>query len=353
MLLASVEAALGRLGVKVRRVLVAVSGGIDSTVLLDALATLQGPLRLTLALGHVHHGLRGLEADADERSVRTLADKLGLASFVARIDPGSLREGRSNRERPTLQEAARQLRYQALQRMADEWPADHIATAHNLNDQAETVLMRLLRGTSPDGLGGIPEASPDRRVVRPLLAVTREEIESFARERHLLWREDASNAGDAYTRNRIRHHWLPALTREFNPQLLRVTGNLAEAQRRDSEWLATLVEAAAPDWITKHRGTQARGPGEAGGEEGDRIELAARGWDALPEALARRLVVRALGEMGAGRDVTRTHIRRMLDFMCGGAARETGKTLELPGGLELRQERSSFVLRRGRGGRGE
>ena len=127
------------------------------------------------------------------------------------------------------------------------------------------------------------------------------------------------------------------MVREFNPQLLRILGNLAEAQRRDAEWIASLVASTAPKWFTKHvAGT--------GGEE--RIELAADGWDELPKALARRIAVLALGEMGAGRDLSRTHIERTLAFLRGGPRRESGKTLELPGGLALCKHRSGFVLRR-------
>ena len=129
-----------------------------------------------------------------------------------------------------------------------------LATGHQADDQAETVLLRLLRGTGPDGLGGIPERSPDGRIVRPLLGVSRAEIERFARSRRLSWREDASNASERYARNRLRRRWLPGLTQDFNPRLLRAIGNLAEAQRRDSEWIISRVEQEAASRFTQEGG---------------------------------------------------------------------------------------------------
>ena len=217
--------------------LVAVSGGIDSVVLAHALAARAPRGGRAVALGHVDHGLRGEASAADAAFVARLAGKLGVPGAGRRVDPATLREGGSSRDRPTLQEAARALRYEALDEMARELGASAIATAHNADDQAETLLPRLLRGTGPDGLGGIPEASPDGRILRPLLGVSRAEIEAFARAHAIAWREDASNQADGYTRNRLRHHWLPGLAGEFNPRLLRSLGELAEALRRDAEWI--------------------------------------------------------------------------------------------------------------------
>jgi tRNA(Ile)-lysidine synthase len=210
--------------------------------------------------------------------------------------------------------------------MAAAAGADWIATGHNADDQAETVLLRLLRGTGPDGLGGIPERSPDGRILRPLLGVPRAEIEAFARARDLAWREDASNASDAYARNRLRRHWLPELAAAFNPQLLRKLAGLAEAQRRDAEWIESWVQ------------------GEAGRrfEEADgRVRIDAKGWGELPEALSRRLARRALRRAGRGRDVTRAHLVRMDAFLREG---RPGTAIELPGGLELARGREGFVL---------
>ncbi|HKJ23747.1 MAG TPA: tRNA lysidine(34) synthetase TilS, partial [Myxococcota bacterium] len=176
----AVEAALEAQGTRDGGLLVAVSGGVDSVVLAHALGTLRGRLGLDLSLGHVNHGLRGAESDADQASVEALAAKLGVPFAARRVDPAALRVGGPSRDRPTLQEAARRVRYDALREMADAAGARWIATAHTADDQAETLLMRLLRGSGPDGLGGIPERSPDGRILRPLLGVCREDVLAHA-----------------------------------------------------------------------------------------------------------------------------------------------------------------------------
>jgi tRNA(Ile)-lysidine synthase len=300
--------------------LVAASGGVDSTVLACALGEIARQRRLELVIGHVNHGLRGAASDADEQAVRDLAASLGAPVEVVAAHPRGLRSGRSSRERPTLQEAARTLRYRALRSMATRLGAERIATAHNADDQAETLLLRLLRGTGPDGLGGIPERSPDGVIVRPLLRVPRAEIEAYARARKLAWREDASNHSLDYTRNRLRHHWLPGLQREFNPRLLRVVADLAEAQRRDSEWIEAQVEREA--------GLRLRSDGEW-------LRIDAMDWSQLPEALARRLVRRALRRCGAGRHASRVHLERMGEFLRAG---RVGSHIEIPGGLRLERD---------------
>ena len=290
------------------------------------LARLAPSAGFELALGRVNHGLRGAESEADAKGVEALAGRLGLRCATRRADPRPLREGVSSRTRLTLQEAARELRYAALDAMAHECGADRIATAHTADDQAETVLLRLLRGCGPDGLAGIPERSADGRIVRPLLRVTRREIQAHAIRRRLRWREDASNRRSDYARNRLRNEWLPGLARDFNPRLLRAIGNLAEAQRRDSEWIRQQVEGRAAEWFTR---------------EGAWLRIEARGWSELPEALARRLVREALGVCGAGREASRVHIERALAFLREG---RIGRRIELPPGLVLVRDRSGFRL---------
>jgi tRNA(Ile)-lysidine synthase len=321
-----VRQALLRFGCPGSSLLLAVSGGLDSVTLCHVLHELSEELGLKILIGHVNHGLRGADSDADEASVRALAGRLGLEFEAARLAPGSLRQGVSSRDRPTLQEAARELRYAWLDELAERRGVRHIATAHTLDDQAETVLLRLLRGTGPDGLGGIPEQSRDGRLVRPLLAVSRGSIERFAAERRLSWREDASNARLDYTRNRLRQRWLPGLVQDFNPQLLRAIGNLAEAQRRDSEWIEAEVQ----------REIAARFA-----EDGSWLVIDAKDWGALHEALARRLVRAALERCGSGRLVTRVHLDRFVGFLAAG---ETGRVIEFPGGLMLRRTAGGYRL---------
>ena len=240
--------------------------------------------------------------------------------------PLALCDGPSRR-RPTLQEAARRVRADALLRIADAHGARQVATAHTLDDQAETVLLRLLRGAGPDGLGGIPERSPDGRFVRPLLSVTRDTIERFARQRGLSWREDASNRNERFARARLRHRWMPGLAEAFNPRLLNAVADLAEAQRRDSEWIEEQVEhEARRRWRWAPDGS---------------LTLPRGDWRGLAEPLRRRLARRILRDAGAARDVSRTHLERVGAFLC---APRTGRRLELPGGAELRCEKDGFRL---------
>lgn len=325
------QRALEELGVRPGRLLVAVSGGQDSVVLLDVLAGLAPSLGLNLVVAHVHHGLRGADADADAAHVAQLAEMRELAFVSRRVDVQAERAEHVSRTRPTLEEAARDLRRAALLEMAEETRCAAIATAHHAGDQAETVLMRILRGTGPDGLSGIAPKSADGRWLRPLLGVLPDEIAKWASARQLVWREDASNRDPRFTRNQLRHSLLPALAETFNPQVLRTLSNLAEAQRRDSEWIESQVNAAAKDRL----------------EISDLgIRFAIDGWDELPEALARRLVRRALVSAGLGRDVSRVHLSRVHGVLLQGRAVGRDRRWQLPGGYSLRRVDEHFELTR-------
>jgi tRNA(Ile)-lysidine synthase len=328
-LLVPLRNACDALGLRDQRVLVALSGGVDSSVLLHALAELAPQRGLTLAAGHVHHGLRGAEADADAACAAQLAKQLGVAFALRRVAPRALRASAgASRARPTLQEAARTLRRAALCELQEELRCDCVATAHQLDDQAETVLMRLFRGASPAGLGGIAERSADARVVRPLLGIPRAAIERYARARGLSWREDASNRDAHYARGRLRASGLAAIAREMNPEWLRAVGQMAEAQRKESAWIDEQVEREAQRWLRV----------ESGG-----LALSRSGFTALPEAIARRLLRRALRELGGARELSRAQLDRSAHFLRNAAV---GARLSLPLGLEWRAGREVCRLER-------
>lgn len=317
MVVEAVERALRGFQLRGGKLLVAVSGGIDSIVLLHASVEVANRVGIEISVGHVDHGLRIGESDEDASFVANLARELGLPGYSRRVNPRALREDSSSRSRPTLQEASRTQRYAALYDIAREANCQQIATAHTLDDQAETVLLRLFRGTGPDGLGGIPDRSPNGVVIRPLLRVCRAEIVLYASARGLSWREDSSNASPSYARNRLRLRWLPGLSEDFNPRLLRAIGNLADAQKQDSEWIESLVaEQAAARFI----------------EEQGWLRIRGHDWSELPDALAGRLVLRALRQCGGARDASRVHIARMLEFLRSG---RFGTHIELPGGVRM------------------
>ena len=196
------------------RVLVGVSGGADSVCLMHLLQELAPRLEIEPCIVHFHHGLRGGEADEDEAFVLSLAQNLGFLFKVGRGDVASLAKEKGI----SKQMAGRQLRYGFFEAVAKDIHAQRIALGHTWDDQVETLMMRLLRGTGSEGLQGIP-IQRDGFIVRPLLLTTRREIEEYLRDRNIFFREDSSNQQSDYLRNRVRKKLLPFLEEEFNPQI--------------------------------------------------------------------------------------------------------------------------------------
>jgi tRNA(Ile)-lysidine synthase len=225
------------------RVGVAVSGGADSVALLRALLELKSELGIVLSVVHLHHGIRGDEADADERFVADLAKHFDLELHHEKTDTPQ----HSETEKLSLETAARDLRYTFFGRLLESNACDKIATAHTLDDQAETVLLRILRGTGTRGLAAIPplrDASPvlAARIVRPLLGIHRIEVEAYLTSLHQPWRDDSTNRDPQHLRNRIRHELLPQLEHDYNPALRQSLVNLAEIARAEEEhWVAQLA----------------------------------------------------------------------------------------------------------------
>ncbi len=230
----------GRLGAhpKNEPVLVGVSGGCDSVVLLDLL---QRAGFDNLVVAHLHHGLRGKEADRDEKFVRQLAEAAGAGYVTGRVET----RRRAARERESIEEAARKLRRTFFARAARKHGAKSIFLAHQADDAAETVLFHLARGAGRRGLGSLRAEAPleksDAVIRRPLLAFTRKEILAYARARRLPWREDKSNTSREFTRNRIRRDIMPALARAVGHDPVPAMARAAEILATEEEWLEGLV----------------------------------------------------------------------------------------------------------------
>lgn len=233
-----------------KKVLVAVSGGIDSVVLLDLLSRLSVELEFELGVLHVNHQLRGREADADERFVRLMAERNGLSFYVTRVNT----KKDAARKKLSIQEAARNLRYSFFLTKKSELVADAVATAHNANDNAETMLLNFFRGTGIDGLAGIPVSREKGSIVRPLLFATRTEIAAYAKEKKLKFREDSSNRKDTYSRNFLRRNIIPVLEKRINPSIIQTLSQTSTVLRYCSEYLAERADETFSKIVSERSG---------------------------------------------------------------------------------------------------
>ena len=315
------------------RIAVAVSGGADSVALIRALILAAPEIGLVLSVAHVHHGIRGAEADTDAEFVTALAAQHNLA--LHRHDVDTPANAKINRE--TLEEAARNLRYQWFRELLASGQADAVATAHTLDDQAETVLHKLLRGAWTEGLGGIHPRLVEAKgaVVRPFLNVRRAEIEDWLRSLGQSWREDATNADTTFTRNRLRHELLPALA-GYNPQIYSQLANLATIARdEDTYWQAELARIL-PQLLLP--GKPVRGGGRAASTDPAESSVAFE-IGRLPQspAVRRRILRAAARQLGTALNFDQTE--RLL-AMCG-ANPTRRQTLT----AELHAERSPRELR--------
>ena len=336
------------------RVCVAVSGGADSVALLLGLveanspsAQNKEPMGVVLSAAHVHHGLRGAEADEDAAFVRELCERLGVPYKLIGVDVAS----RQALEGEGMEEAAREVRYMALRTLE----VDAVATGHTLDDQAETVMMKLLRGAWTEGLGGISpvveQGLGKARVARPLLGVRRAEVEEFLRSRGQMWREDASNKDVNLTRNRVRHELMPML-RSFNPGIDAMLARLAAIARDDEAFWQAEVARVLPQVLLP--GEPVRGGGRAVstvvGEAAWAVEISRLA--AMPAALRRRVVRVAAKSCGArlsAEETAKVLALAGLGEAGGKVSGRSGSRLELAGGLRV--ERSARELRFWREGR--
>ncbi|MDT4947051.1 MAG: tRNA(Ile)-lysidine synthase [Pseudonocardiales bacterium] len=273
------------------RVGVAVSGGADSVALLRLMIELRGELGVVLLIVHLNHNLRGAESDADEQFVSNMSVSHGLEFRSESHDVKTY----ATEKKLSLETAAREVRYEFFKDCLRNKFLDKIATAHTLDDQAETVLMKLARGAGTRGLAGIyPKVSiqhsafstqrKQRSIIRPLLETKRRDLESYLAEIRQDWREDGSNRDLRHTRNRIRHGILPRFERHVNPAVREALAETAEISRADEEYWAAEIERILPKvWVR---------PRTSGGS------LLKLGFADQPSAIQRRLIRAAAESLG-------------------------------------------------------
>jgi tRNA(Ile)-lysidine synthase len=388
------------------RVGIAVSGGIDSVALLSLLVELRQELGIVLSVVHFNHKLRGAESDADQEFVAELARKHGMEFYCASGDVARL----AAQEHSGLEAAARELRYGFLRQLlgADEGtevevdsippeglkPAslagligtaetvpfprqflNKIVTGHTLDDQAETVLMRMIRGTGLRGLGGIhprivlehEDGQGHGEIIRPLLGIRRCELEQYLANLNQPWREDSTNADSRFTRNRVRKLVLPLLEREFNPAVVESFAELAEIARDEEDyweneisgWLGTVVQWSQPEWTRGLPGFDGEQslvqiqPSRSGLPDAEllaRLEQAgpavmnayvSRPWLLTEPKAVQRRVLKAIGEQ-AGIPLEFKHIEEILRFAAEDGP--TGKELSLPLGWRIVREPEALVF---------
>jgi tRNA(Ile)-lysidine synthase len=305
------------------RVLVGLSGGSDSVGLTELLVELKPRLEITLVLAHLNHGLRP-EADADEEFCRSLAEGLSLPFASGRVDVA----GRARENKRSIEDQGRIARYEFLEAQAKRFCAGKIAVGHTLDDQAETFLLRLFRGSGARGLGAIHPVK-DGRIIRPLIETRRWEIESYLEKRRAGFREDPSNADPRFTRNRIRHEELPRLSSAYNPRLVEALARSASLLREEEEWMEAETREAF---------------GALAVVSPEEVRLDRNALSRHPLALRRRLVRVAIENQRGLKSVSHRHIEEVLALSQAG---QSGRELHLPGLLvelsfdELRFRRRS------------
>lgn len=321
------------------RIGVGVSGGADSVGLLRLFVELREQLGIVVCVAHFNHRLRGKASDADEKFVAGLAAHHGLEFFAGRESIAA----KAKRERANLEDAARRARYAFFDQLVQEGRVSRVAVAQTADDQAETVLAHMMRGTGLAGLAGIhPEAGS---VFRPLLGTPRAALRAYLREKRQKWREDASNRDKTRTRARIRHRLMPFLEKTFPGPIVEHLCQLAELAREDNTYLDLVARVRVHD-VAKQLGAGISVPASeftqgqkdvSKASESERSSVA--GNLALGKRMVREIVKRVkprAGELGS------THVDAVLHLARRG---HSGQLLQLPGGVEVRREHDILIFR--------
>jgi tRNA(Ile)-lysidine synthase len=330
------------------RVAVAVSGGADSVALLLLLRELRQKLGLTICVLHFNHKLRGRAADGDEKFVEKLAKKFALPFYAGAADVKAI----AKRDKANVEDAARRERYVFFARATGEHELDKVAVAHTADDQAETVLAHILRGSGITGLGGIhPQVG---KVVRPLLGARRADLRAFLKLKKQSWREDATNRDTTKMRARIRKKLLPLLEKQFQARTVEHLAELSVHAREDDAILNRVVEERLRrgleigaegarielrDLLGNSFGSKGSGAGRF--VSGEEVFCEAGG--ALGGRMVRRIIGKWKASRGhaAGGELTARHVGQVLELARHG---QTGSTLQLPGGMEVRRYAEALLF---------
>jgi tRNA(Ile)-lysidine synthase len=308
-------------------VLVAVSGGPDSVALLRILVLLASEYELSLTTAHLNHGLRGAQAEKEETFVRQLCEGMRIPCICKRIDVRNLKKGMS------LEEISREVRYRFLYDEAQACGAGIIATGHHRDDQAETVLLNLIRGSGPEGLRGIAPVRA-QRIIRPLLRIGRDKILDFLSQEGLPYMVDESNADRRFLRNRIRNGLIPELKACYNPRIVSGLCHTAEIMRRQDDYLLTVVRQILDQW----------GVGVIPGSDTVRVPISSL--MNLHEALQGRIVKYLLeGAAESGNGIGYRHIQAVL-ALCRQGHRRDRLSLDLPGRICVERDGGKLCVKR-------
>lgn len=305
------------------RVVVALSGGPDSTALLIILTQIAEEIGFNLIAAHINHGLRGEESNEDEKYSRDLSEKMGVAFVSHKIDKTDMKKGVSP------EDYYRRQRYSFLNKVAKEQRAKKIALGHNLQDQAETVLLNLLRGSGLEGLKGILPIR-DGKFIRPLIEVSRREIIYFLKARGIQYRQDSSNESKKYLRNKIRGELIPYIKEKFNPKIEENLAQTAEILRNEDEFIRQYVlEAMDSPYIKRQKNL---------------ISLSIAYINKLPRAIRLRLFKALLESLNPEKNgFSFIHIKSLENLA---QRKGSGKRISLPRDIAARREYDNLILER-------
>ena len=291
------------------RVIAGVSGGVDSVCLFLMLLELRKKIGFDLIAVHVHHGLRGEAADQDQQFVEALCEQHRIPLEIFRVNLESI----AKKRKQSLEEAGRMVRREAFDSVCQKYGGNKIALAHHQNDNAETLLWNLSRGTGLDGLGGIRPVNG--KFIRPLLCMNRKEIEEYLAKRKQSYCIDETNAETDYTRNKLRHLVLPILEEQVNSAVVRHMNETMEQIWELQEYMQEQVEAAYQECVQEHF------------EKACWIQIQQKSFETFPELIKKMVIRKGMEQVGGKkRDLSHKHVDVMMELM----NKQVGRTLDLP-----------------------